>query len=217
VLVAATGAVQALRLLVGDGWRASPTNDVQAFFVSTALVLLLGTLIEASREFDHSTEMAYAGASRRSAEEARGEVRRRLQAVVHDELLAVLVLAAQDAPALRPAVAAQATRARRLLDDLHEPDAEGYVTVERLPRELRAVVAREAPDARQELGDARAGGAGAVPGVGGLERRRCGPRSWQRFGPRPSARPRRTCSESGRGRWRTSSAGYSSASGPVPP
>lgn len=162
VLVAATGAVQVLRVLVGHDTLSALASDVQAFFASLALVLLFGTLVAASRDFDRSTKVAYARASHRSAEDARAGVRRRLQALVHDELLATLVLAARDVPALRSAVAAHAARTRQLLRDLHEPEAAVRVPVDVLVRQVRDTATQEAPAARIGLTDARSASAAAA-------------------------------------------------------
>lgn len=166
VLLGATGAVQLLRLLTGGDRQAALASDIQVFFVSSTVVLLLGILVEASREFDRSTEAAYAGASRRAAQDARAAMRRRVQGVVHDEVLAVLVLAAQDAPALRAAVAAQAARARRLLGDLRRPDTAARIPVEQLVGELTEVVTNETPDARLTVADTRRIAAGDADEVG---------------------------------------------------
>lgn len=162
VLLAATAAIQLLRVLVGHDTLSALASDVQAFFASLALVLLFGTLVAASRDFDRSTRVAYARASHRSAEDARAGVRRRLQALVHDELLATLVLAARDVPALRTAVAAQAARTRRLLRDLHEPEAAARVPVDDLVRQARDTAAQECPAARVGLIDSRRTGSAAA-------------------------------------------------------
>ena len=166
VLLGATGAVQVLRVLAGGDRQAALASDIQVFFASSSVVLLFGILIEASREFDRSTETAYAGASRRAAQDARADVHRRVQGVVHDEVLAVLVLAAQDAPALRAAVAAQAARARRLLGDLRRPDTAARIPVDELARELAEVVTTEAPDARLAFADTRRAAADGAHEVG---------------------------------------------------
>ena len=155
LLGVATGAIQLLRVLVGHDTVSALASDVQAFFASATLLLLLGTLIEANREFDRSTRAAYARASQRSAAEARAVVRQRLQALVHDELLTTLVLAARGTPALRNAVAAQAARARRLLRDLHRPETADDLPVTVLLDRLREAVAQEAPAAEIELTDHR--------------------------------------------------------------
>jgi signal transduction histidine kinase len=166
VLLGATGAIQLLRLLADGDRQAALASDIQVFFASSSVVLLFGILVEASREFDRSTEEAYAGASRRAAQDARAAVHRRVQGVVHDEVLAVLVLAAQDAPALRAAVAAQAARARRLLGDLRRPDAAARVPVDQLARELAELVTKEAPDARLAFADLRRAAPDAAHEVG---------------------------------------------------
>lgn len=163
VLLAATCAIQLLRLLVAHDTASALASDVQAFFASLTLLLLFGTLIEASREFDRSTLVAHARASRRSEEDARADVRRRLQALVHDELLATLVLAARDVPSLRTAVASQAARVRRLLRDLHEPETTERVPPEELVRQLHEAVAHDAPEAEFRITDDRHAGAAGPP------------------------------------------------------
>jgi len=166
VLAVSAGAVQVLRAQVSHDTLNALASDVQAFFVSVALLLLFSMLITVSRQFDSSTRAAYRHAAQRSADEARTGVRRRLQALVHDELLTTLVLAARDAPPLRAAVADQAARTRRQLGQLREPASARSMSTDLVLRQLRATAAQEAPDAGFEVKDRRSHAGG--PGDPGL-------------------------------------------------
>ena len=164
-LAISTALIQILRVLAGNSMQEVIASDVQVFFASAALLLLSGALIRASREFDRSSRAAITATAQRAAAQARSRASERLEAVVHDEILSTLVLAARAVPAMMPAVAAAAARTRQLIRELPEPEASGSMTVALLATELHALVADEAGDLVVEIVDARASGAliAAVP------------------------------------------------------
>lgn len=155
ILIGTTAIIEAIRYLVGRHPETAISNDVQAFAAAAALLLLCSTLLEAGRALDRSAAAAHEAARRRSEEDARASARATMQALVHDEMLATLVLAGQDSPLLRDAVAAQATRASGLLRDLREPDALDALTPDEVVASLRQVVRETAPDAVVTLADER--------------------------------------------------------------
>lgn len=148
-LGAMTALVQAIRWLAAADAQDAIANDTFTVFASASIVLLAGQFLRVSREFDHATEAAAHAAAQRSEAEARLAASERTRLLVHDELLSTLSLAARAGSSLGAAIARQASRARRLIRELHLPvagpglDAAGFAAL------LEEVVA-EAPGARFE-------------------------------------------------------------------
>lgn len=158
-LAAATLGLQAVRVIAASDPLDAAANDLLTCLASAAIVVFAGGLVQASRNFDAVTAFARDAAARRSASEARRSAREHVQALVHDELLSTLSLAVRAPASLRTALARQAARGRRLLQETAEATATTAVAAERLPESLASIVRSEAPDARLVIEPA----AGASP------------------------------------------------------
>lgn len=145
-----TTLLQLIRLTAGSDAQDAFANDVFTFFGSAAILLFASQFVRVSRDFERATALARAAETQRSEDEARVAATERMQALVHDELLSTLSLAARDVPSLRSAVASRARRARHLLEELRAPGDELTPSQESLELLLRQVIADEDPRARWE-------------------------------------------------------------------
>lgn len=118
VLAVAVGTVRLGRLGTGQHDLTSTANDVQAAATSVVLIVLVAALLAAARDHDRAVAHAFTAAERTATERAVRAAHRRTQALVHDEVLATLFLAAHGAPALRDQIAAKAARCRRLIREM---------------------------------------------------------------------------------------------------
>lgn len=148
LLCTATAGVQLLRWTTGDHTVGTSVNDLQALLLAIGLLALSRLLLVATREADRRWLAARATAQRHAAEAARHDARERTAALVHDEVLAPLLLASRaTSPALQEAVVTHAARAHRLLKESAEPRATSPSTPEALTQQLRATVRAEDPRA----------------------------------------------------------------------
>jgi len=147
VLVAATAMVEAARLTSASFTLTSLVNDVQAATTGTVVLVIVGALVQAARSYDDLASAECAAEADRAAQDARDAARRRAQALVHDEVLATLLLARQAVPELGAAVASQAARCLRLVGEMAEPAEHEPLPSDRLVERLRAIVAEIAPNA----------------------------------------------------------------------
>ncbi|MCS5720272.1 hypothetical protein N1027_19270 [Herbiconiux sp. CPCC 205763] len=108
------------RLVLRDITPTTNANDHHTVITAMLIVVLCSALLGASRTLDVSAEATASAASNRARESARRAALVRTQALVHDEILATLVFAAQNSAKLNPAVAQGAARIRSLLNDLAE-------------------------------------------------------------------------------------------------
>lgn len=145
--------VQVARVLVGTELLRVVASDVLASLAAVAVVLLFHALLTAARAYDRSAAAALSAGVERAAEEARARASEQFEALVHDELLSTLALAAQHPSERRAELAAEASRARRLLEDLVGPDSSDPVPTEALIDRLRALVG-VTPRATLEIEDA---------------------------------------------------------------
>lgn len=133
--------IQLMRLYSEVDPLASLSSDVLAAFTSVGLILLFGTLIDASRDLDRSAMVTIASARRRAVDEARAAGQEKFQAFVHDELLATLLVAANSTPAMRADVARQADQARSVLGSIDQAATTQPIPVEALVADLEALTA----------------------------------------------------------------------------
>ncbi|MFB2599174.1 sensor histidine kinase [Herbiconiux sp. P17] len=132
------------RMALHDITPISNVNDHHTVITAMLMLVLCSALLRASRKLDVSAVETAAVATRRARERARRAAMVRTQALVHDDILATLVFAAQNSPLLNPAVAQAAGRIRSLIHDL----AEGRVEERRsTAREFAAEAARITADA----------------------------------------------------------------------
>lgn len=155
-LAATTLGLQAVRMIAGSDALDAAANDLLSCLASAAIVVFAGGLVQASRQFDAVTASARDAAARRSADEARRSAHEHLQALVHDELLSTLSLAARAPTSLRAALARQAARGRRMLQQTGEGETTTGTATERLTESLASLVRSEAPDARFVIESAEA-------------------------------------------------------------
>lgn len=164
VLVVITFAVQSVRLAAGSDVLDSVANDSLTFLASAAIIVFAGGFVEAGRELDAAAASARAAAARRSAEEARVSAAEQMQALVHDELLSTLSLAARAPVSLRSALAAQAERAQSLLRKVRSSGVETTADSDAVAEGLASVVAAEAPEVRIMWGSTPSREPVVVPG-----------------------------------------------------
>lgn len=141
---------QAVRAWTDHVGYTAAINDVQALLTAVVLVSLATSLLRTARRADVVAERARERESERAVAEARDEARERAAALVHDEVLVTLLLAARDSSAaLRDAVRQQARRAltqiRRLADaDGEHGDGDATSAADAVAR-LRVVATSEDP------------------------------------------------------------------------
>jgi len=116
-----SGLVFVLRVLLDDLTPNAIVNDVSVLIISMVLCLLCGALLVTSRQVDSAATTAATTVASHAAAHARRAALARTRALVHDEILATLLVAAHGGAEFGPAVALQARRARRHIRELGEP------------------------------------------------------------------------------------------------
>ncbi|PRY67080.1 signal transduction histidine kinase [Glaciihabitans tibetensis] len=118
-------------------------NDVQALLTGAVICVIGGHILSVGRGLDVAAVSTTAAAARESAERGRLAARTRAAAVVHDEVLATLTLAASGLPVPRDRLAAQAREAVSMVTRLTEKQArEPMALVASLGNEARLHGAR---------------------------------------------------------------------------
>jgi signal transduction histidine kinase len=115
-------------------------NDTQSLLNAVMICALGAHLFAVSRELDRARAAAEDATARAATERGRLAARTRAAALVHDEVLATLTLAASSLPIPRAAIARQAERAAGLVKDV---DREGASPI----GPLRVALARAAREA----------------------------------------------------------------------
>lgn len=137
---------QALRWWTDHYTYAAVINDLHALLTAVVLVSLATSLLHAASRADAAAESSREREAERVAAEARDAARERAAAVVHDEVLVTLLLAARASTgALRDAVRRQARQALaqiRRLADTESDGVDGLSTAEAVAR-LRSVTSSE--------------------------------------------------------------------------
>lgn len=117
-------------------------NDTQSVLSAVVVTAVGAHLIAVSRGVDAARERAAVATARASTTRGRLAARTRAAALVHDEVLATLTLAASDVPIPRDALARQAARASRLVTEVDgenaSPTGPLRVALARLARESGA-------------------------------------------------------------------------------
>ena len=121
VLVVLSGSVALFRGILGLETLNSIAYDMHSFVTSLVGCVLTSALIHAARSLDRAAGIAVIVAERQAAAEARRSIQVATDAMVHDEILATLLLAAQNAPEFRTAVADQSRSALRMIEELAGP------------------------------------------------------------------------------------------------
>lgn len=116
-------------------------------FLPTAMILIVGTFLRALRQVEVSFKARDVQLQRAAAEESLASERRRLDAIVHDEVMTTLAAAAQAPEPRNPQLANAARLAMRTLDEAAmAPDATGPVTGAQFVWLLEDLVATVSPD-----------------------------------------------------------------------
>ena len=133
------------RILLGDVTLAGWANDTQTLVTGVVIGFIGVLVLDTSRRLDGAVAESAAAAAPGSAEHGRLVARTRAAAVVHDEVLATLTLAASTLPVPRDRLAQQARRAAAQIREL----AVGVAMPGRgaLSSEIAATVRSHAPDA----------------------------------------------------------------------
>lgn len=113
----ATGGV-AYRILYGGLDLDGIANDAHALLTSAMICVIGGHVLSIGRGLDAAAADTAAAASREATERGRLAARTRAAALVHDEVLATLALAASDLPLPRGRLAEQADAASRMVVQL---------------------------------------------------------------------------------------------------
>ncbi|MET0955124.1 MAG: ATP-binding protein, partial [Cryobacterium sp.] len=121
VLGVLSGSVALFRGILGLETLNSIAYDMHTFVTSLVGCVLTSALIHAARSLDRAAAVAVVVAEQQAAAEARRSIQVATDAMVHDEILATLLLAAQNAPEFRTAVADQSRGALRLIEELAAP------------------------------------------------------------------------------------------------
>lgn len=116
----------------GFGYRAAfggldvtgMVNDLQALLTGAVICVVGGHILSVGRGLDAAAATIATAAARESAERGRLAARTRTAALVHDEVLATLNLAASDLPIPRDRLAEQADRAASVLTRLVDEQAQ---------------------------------------------------------------------------------------------
>ena len=98
-------------------------NDLQALLTGAVICVIGGHILTVGRGLDVAARSTTAAAARESAERGRLSARTRAAALVHDEVLATLTLAASDLPFPRERLAAQARDAASMVHRLSDDQA----------------------------------------------------------------------------------------------
>src|SRR5690606_1416851 len=107
---------------VGDLIPNRVANDTQVLVISIAIIALATALIRSGRAIDEATVAGLSAAERRAAGQARQAAAERTRAIVHDDVLACLLLAARGTPGLDAPVAEQAAVAAERIRTLADPE-----------------------------------------------------------------------------------------------
>ncbi len=123
-------------------------NDAHAVLTASVICVLGGYVLSVGAGLDQAAAARREAGSREYAERGRLAARTRTAALVHDEALATLALAASPLPVPTDRLAAQARRAVDMLTRLVDDDAGGVVPLEAaLSSEARAFGAEYTPPA----------------------------------------------------------------------
>jgi len=136
-VIAGTTAGMVFRTLYGGLDLDGVVNDLQALLTGALICVIGGHMLAVGRGLDGEAAAAAASASRESAESGRLAARTKAATLVHDEVLATLVLASTDLPIPRERLAAQARAAVSTVTSLADGQAHEPVV-------LRAALAEEA-------------------------------------------------------------------------
>lgn len=109
-LVVLTVCMQLLRLAIGGFDFAWLVNDGQAFLSAGLVLVLVGTFLRATRDLDRAVTQAGLAEERRASSNGRRAAGQHAQALVHDDVLATLLLVSQSLSSMRGAIASQAGR-----------------------------------------------------------------------------------------------------------
>ncbi|HWL02302.1 MAG TPA: hypothetical protein VNQ52_08010, partial [Microbacteriaceae bacterium] len=145
VLGALTVVIWTLSALVGDLIPNRVANDTQVLVISIGIIVLSGALIRSGRAIDDATVSALAAAERRAVGQARQAAAERARAIVHDDVLAALLLAARGTPQLDRLVSKQAAIAAERVRTLAEPELSADVLLAELGDRLREIAFVESP------------------------------------------------------------------------
>jgi signal transduction histidine kinase len=104
-------------------------NDVQALLTGAVICVIGGHILSVGRGLDVAAASTTAAAARESAERGRLAARSRAAALVHDEVLATLTLAASGLPFPRDRLAMQAREAVSMVNRLANEQAHEPVTL----------------------------------------------------------------------------------------
>ncbi|WP_366518599.1 ATP-binding protein, partial [Herbiconiux sp.] len=151
-------------------------NDLQALLTGAVICVLGGHVLAVGRGLDEAAASTTAATAAEAAERGRLAARTRAAAIVHDEVLATLSLAASELPVPRDRLAEQARAASTLVTRLAEEQGGGSVSLRTaLADEARAhgasfTVRRETGPGERTAGHPAANGLGrpaVLPGTGG--------------------------------------------------
>jgi len=145
VLGALTAVIWTASGLVGDLIPNRVANDTQVLVISIAIIALATALIRSGRAIDEATVAGLSAAERRAAGQARQAAAERTRAIVHDDVLACLLLAARGTPGLDAPVAEQAAVAAERIRTLADPERTAGVRLADLADRLREVARVESP------------------------------------------------------------------------
>ncbi|WP_291049434.1 hypothetical protein [Herbiconiux sp.] len=130
-VLAGTTAGFGFRAVYGGLDLTGVVNDLQALLTGAVICVIGGHIISVGRGLDAAAASISAAAARESAERGRLAARTRAAALVHDEVLATLNLAASDLPIPRDRLAEQAGRAASALSRMVDEQAEEPVLLRR--------------------------------------------------------------------------------------
>lgn len=130
-VVAGVAAGLVCRALFGGLDLDGVVNDLQALLTSAVICVIGGHILSVGHRLDAAAASTAAAAARESAERGRLAARTRAAALVHDEVLATLALAASDLPVPRARLAAQARDAASAVARLTGEQAHGPTTLRR--------------------------------------------------------------------------------------
>ncbi|MGV8880734.1 MAG: sensor histidine kinase [Rhodoglobus sp.] len=125
------GAIAGLgyRALYGGLDLSGVVNDLQALLTGTLICVIGGQILLVARGLDHATTAKSEAAARESALRGRLAARTRAAALVHDEVLSTLTLAASDLPVPRARLADQARSAAAMVSRLAEESVDEPVAL----------------------------------------------------------------------------------------
>lgn len=152
-----------LRIAMDDRSANAITNNVQSFATAVLLCALASATLARAQRADTAAAVARDAAAHEAESAARRAVDARAQALVHDEVLATLAFAARATAEMRPALAAQAHRAREALNALTAPSTEA-VAVAALRARLQELARDHGAQFSETLEPEGADSAAEVPG-----------------------------------------------------